>query len=67
MPTLQRAMPVRSPFETYSFAVDLDTANENQNRDFNTESKEMRENLTEAQIDKIIEDSFPASDPPAWY
>jgi hypothetical protein len=31
------------------------------------EEKEMRENLTEKEIDKTLEDSFPASDPPAWY
>lgn len=67
MPTLLRALPVRSPFETYSFAGDMDSANENENRDFNTESKTMREQLTEDQIDQTIEDSFPASDPPAWY
>ena len=32
-----------------------------------TESITMRQNLTEQQIDDTIEDSFPASDPPAWY
>ncbi len=31
------------------------------------ESKRMRENLSEKQIDKTLKDSFPASDPPAWY
>ena len=31
------------------------------------EEKEIRENLTEKQIDKILQDTFPASDPPAWY
>ncbi len=31
------------------------------------ESKEMRANLTQGEIDKTLEDSFPASDPPAWY
>ncbi len=29
--------------------------------------REIRENLTERQIDKMIEDSFPASDPPSTY
>lgn len=29
--------------------------------------KELFENLSEAQIDKMIEDSFPASDPPGTY
>ncbi|HEY1096032.1 MAG TPA: hypothetical protein VGF14_02205 [Alphaproteobacteria bacterium] len=32
-----------------------------------TENIAMRQNLTEQQIDDTIEDSFPASDPPAWY
>lgn len=27
----------------------------------------MRQNLSERQIDKTLEDTFPASDPPAWY
>ncbi|MGE3624401.1 MAG: hypothetical protein AB7H77_11100 [Bdellovibrionales bacterium] len=31
------------------------------------EDREMRENLSEAQIDKTLADSFPASDPPATY
>lgn len=31
------------------------------------EAKEMRQHLTEGQIDKTIADSFPASDPPSWY
>jgi hypothetical protein len=31
------------------------------------ESKWMRENLTENQIDQILADSFPASDPPPWH
>jgi len=31
------------------------------------EAKHTREHLTEAQIDKTLKDSFPASDPPAWY
>jgi hypothetical protein len=31
------------------------------------ETKEMREHLTETQIDKTLKDTFPASDPPAWY
>lgn len=29
--------------------------------------RKVRENLTERKIDKTLEDSFPASDPPAWY
>lgn len=29
--------------------------------------KELREHLTEKQVDKMIEDSFPASDPPSTY
>jgi hypothetical protein len=29
--------------------------------------KELRENLDEKQIDKMIKDSFPASDPPSTY
>lgn len=29
--------------------------------------KELREHLTERQIDKMIADSFPASDPPSTY
>jgi hypothetical protein len=30
-------------------------------------SHDMREGQTEKQIDKTLQDSFPASDPPAWY
>lgn len=29
--------------------------------------REMREHLSERQIDKMVEDSFPASDPPSTY
>ena len=29
--------------------------------------KELRENLTEKEIDNMVEDSFPASDPPSTY
>jgi len=29
--------------------------------------KKLREHLSECQIDKMIEDSFPASDPPSTY
>jgi hypothetical protein len=29
--------------------------------------KAIRDNMTERQIDKVLEDTFPASDPPAWY
>jgi hypothetical protein len=35
--------------------------------DYVREAKHIREHLTERQIDKILEDTFPASDPPAWY
>lgn len=28
---------------------------------------EMRENLTEKQVDKMVKDSFPSSDPPSTY
>ncbi len=31
------------------------------------EQKELRENLSEKQIDKMVADSFPASDPPSTY
>jgi len=31
------------------------------------QDKELREHLSEAQIDHMIEDSFPASDPPSTY
>lgn len=31
------------------------------------EDKKMRENLSERQIDKMVEASFPASDPPSTY
>lgn len=31
------------------------------------EDKAVREHLSERQIDKMIEDSFPASDPPSSY
>ncbi|MDX2028333.1 MAG: hypothetical protein SFW62_06835 [Alphaproteobacteria bacterium] len=31
------------------------------------EDRAMRQNLSERQIDKTLEDTFPASDPPAWY
>jgi len=30
-------------------------------------AKEIREHFSEAEIDKILKDTFPASDPPAWY
>jgi hypothetical protein len=29
--------------------------------------KELREHLSDRQIDKMVEDSFPASDPPSTY
>jgi hypothetical protein len=31
------------------------------------EAREIRENQTEQEIDKTLQDSFPASDPPSWY
>ena len=31
------------------------------------EDAEIRKNQSESQIDKTLKDSFPASDPPAWY
>jgi len=31
------------------------------------EAKEIREHLTESEIDKTLKDSFPASDPPGRY
>ena len=31
------------------------------------EEKALRENLSETQIDTMVEDSFPASDPPSTY
>lgn len=36
-------------------------------RDSAKEAKEMREHLSEKQIDKTVKDSFPASDPPSTY
>src|ERR1700722_1616403 len=35
--------------------------------DIAQEAKEMREHLSEKQIDKTLQDSFPANDPNAWY
>jgi hypothetical protein len=34
---------------------------------FHHEEKELRENLSEKQIDNMVDDSFPASDPPSTY
>ena len=31
------------------------------------EDKELRENLSEKQVDNMVQDSFPASDPPSTY
>ena len=31
------------------------------------EEKELRENLSEAQIDEMVKETFPASDPPSSY
>lgn len=31
------------------------------------QEKELREHLSECQVDKMVEDSFPASDPPSTY
>ena len=36
-------------------------------QDFAHEIKVMREHLNEKQIDEALENTFPASDPPAWY
>ncbi len=33
----------------------------------NRKDKELRKNLDEKQIDKMLQDSFPASDPPSTY
>jgi hypothetical protein len=35
--------------------------------DCHAQEKALREHLSEPQIDKIIKDSFPASDPPSTY
>ncbi len=32
-----------------------------------SEDKKMRENMSEKQVDRMINDSFPASDPPSTY
>jgi len=34
---------------------------------WNREDRKIRENLSEKKIDKMIADSFPASDPPSTY
>lgn len=34
---------------------------------FAHEEKELREHLTQKQVDKMVADSFPASDPPSTY
>jgi len=34
---------------------------------FNLEDKKLRNSLSEQQIDKMVEDTFPASDPPSTY
>lgn len=36
-------------------------------RDIVKDEKEIRENLSEKKIDKMVKDSFPASDPPSTY
>jgi hypothetical protein len=36
-------------------------------QEFAHEIKVMREGLSEKQIDDALKDTFPASDPPAWY
>lgn len=40
--------------------------NPERRKDLKTE-KDMREDLSENQVDKIVDDSFPASDPPGNY
>ena len=51
----------------------LDTLRKYLDRDYRTaceclhQEKELREQLTEREIDHMIEDSFPASDPPSTY
>ena len=36
-------------------------------RNFSKKDRKLRENLSEKKIDKMVEDSFPASDPPSTY
>jgi hypothetical protein len=48
-------------------AKPLPQAEKDQQQQSAHEAHEMREHLTEKQIDKTLQDSFPASDPPAWY
>ena len=38
----------------------------NQNQE-DQKSRKIREDLSEKQVDKMVEDSFPASDPPSTY
>lgn len=33
----------------------------------NRDDKQLREDLSEKQVDRMVEDSFPASDPPSTY
>jgi hypothetical protein len=37
------------------------------NLDYIRETRRQRAHLTERQIDSALADTFPASDPPAWY
>ena len=37
------------------------------NREYAEEINKVRGKMTENQIDKTLKDTFPASDPPAWY
>lgn len=36
-------------------------------KDHTKEAIEMREKMSEKQVDKMVKDSFPASDPPSTY
>lgn len=42
-------------------------ADEQSDEELHEQEKEIREDLNEKQIDHMVEDSFPASDPPATY
>jgi len=44
-----------------------ENASEKSKKNIDKKSREMRERLTEKQIDKMIDDTFPASDSPSTY